>query len=467
MREVRNTTAPFFVLLHKEVLLSTNDLPSSLPSVVLDLLQDFEDVFPDEIPAGLPPLRGIEHQIDLVPGASLPNRPAYRTNPAETKEIQRQVKELLDKGYVRESLSPCAVPVLLVPKKDGSWRMCVDCRALNAITVRYRHPIPRLDDMLDELSGSIIFTKIDLRSGYHQIRMKLGDEWKTAFKTKIGLYEWLVMPFGLTNAPSTFMRLMNHVLRAFIGFVVSADGIQVDEEKVKAIKDWPTPVNGQGKLNRRHAKWIEFIETFPYVVQHKRGKDNIVADALSRRCALITQLDTKVLGLESIKTLYAVDADFNEPFSRCIDGKGWDKYYVHDGFLFRTNKICIPACSIRQVLLQEAHAGGLAGHFGVKKTLDMPSDHFFWPHMRRDVQRHVGCCIEQVNLDATKRSDFIKRLHAETRKNIEKKSAQYAKQANKGMMECTNKHGMMMDSARQIYARNLDVHERGKTIQLP
>jgi hypothetical protein len=132
---VRNTTTPFFVLLHKKVLLSTHDLPSSLPSVFLDLLQDFEDVFPDEIPAGLPPLRGIEHQIDLVPGASLPNRLAYRTNPEETKEIQRQVKELLDKGYVRESLSPCAVPVLLVPKKDGSWRMCVDCHAINAITV--------------------------------------------------------------------------------------------------------------------------------------------------------------------------------------------------------------------------------------------------------------------------------------------------------------------------------------------
>ncbi|WVZ75954.1 hypothetical protein U9M48_023966, partial [Paspalum notatum var. saurae] len=142
LREVRNTTAPFFVLLHKEVLLSTNDLPSSLPSVVLDLSQDFKDVFPDEIPAGLPPLCGIEHRIDLVPGASLPNRPAYHTNPEETKEIQRQVKELLDKGYVRESLSPCAVLVLLVPKKDGSWRMCVDCRAINAITVRYRHPIP-------------------------------------------------------------------------------------------------------------------------------------------------------------------------------------------------------------------------------------------------------------------------------------------------------------------------------------
>ena len=119
------------------------------------------------MPSGLPPIRGIEHQIDFVSGAIIPNRLAYRSNPEETKELQRQVEELLTKRHVRESMSPCTVPMLLVPKKDESWRTCVDCRAINDITVKYRHPIPRLDDMLDELHGSCIFTKIDLKSGYY------------------------------------------------------------------------------------------------------------------------------------------------------------------------------------------------------------------------------------------------------------------------------------------------------------
>jgi hypothetical protein len=501
---------PLIVLMYKEALLCTNDLVGALPSVIISLLQEFEDVLPKEVPYGLPPIRGIEHQIDFISGVSIPNRPPYRSNPKETKELQRQVRELLEKGYVRESMSPCAVPVLLVPKKDGTWRMCVDCRAINNITVKYRHPIPRLDDMLDELHGSCVFTKIDLKSGYHQIRMKEGDEWKTAFKTKYGLYEWFVMPFGLTNALSTFMRLMNHVLRAFIGrfvvvyfndiliysnnleeyvmhvksvleilrkeklfanlkkctfctdklvflgFVVSKRGIEVDEEKVKAIQEWPTPttISQVWSFHGLASYYRWFVRDFSSLaspltevikknVPFKWGKEqekafNLIKEKLTNAPLLVLPNFAKAFEIECDASGIGIGAVLMQEgrpvayFSEKLSGaalnyptydkeiyalvralENWQHYLWPKEFVIHTDHESLKHLKGQQ-RLNRRHAKWV----GFIET---------FPYVIRYKQVN-----ERTSLDGQKKAEMVKKLHDSVRQQIQKKNEQYANKANKG-----------------------------------
>jgi Reverse transcriptase (RNA-dependent DNA polymerase) len=178
-----------------------------------DLLEEFKDVFPEDLPDGLPPERSHDFKIILQPLESPQKRPLYKLTQADTEELQKQLSQLLGKGFIKPSSSPSGSPILFVNKKDRGTRMCVDYRALNQLTVKNCYPLPRLDDIFDKLRHAQFFSKIDLRSGYHQIRLDPDSVPLTAFRTKYGLYEFLVLPFGLTNAPAIFMSLMNDVFR--------------------------------------------------------------------------------------------------------------------------------------------------------------------------------------------------------------------------------------------------------------
>ncbi|GJV90448.1 putative reverse transcriptase domain-containing protein [Tanacetum coccineum] len=181
----------------------------------ISVVREFEDVFLEDL-SGLPPQRQVEFRIDLVPGVTPIVKSPYRLAPSEMQELSGQLQELQDKGFIRPSHSPWGAPVLFVKKKDGSLRMCIDYRELNKLTIKNRYPLPRIDDLFDQLQGSRYFSKIDLRSGYHQLRVHEDDIPKTAFRTRYGHFEFTVMPFGLTNAPAVFMDLMNRVCKLYL-----------------------------------------------------------------------------------------------------------------------------------------------------------------------------------------------------------------------------------------------------------
>eukprot|EP00253_Pinus_taeda_P010631 PITA_10631 len=522
----------------------------------IPVIQEFADVFPEEIP-GLPPRRDIDFTIELVPGAAPVSRAPYRMSVPELTELKMQLQELLEKNYIRPSVSPWGAPVLFVKKKDDTLRMCIDYRQLNKLTIKNKYPLPRIDELFDQVKGATVFSKIDLRSGYHQIRIKDEDIAKTAFRTRYGHYEFVVLPFGLTNAPATFMCLMNgifhpyldqfvlifiddiliysrsieehhehlrivlqtlreHQLYAkfskcdffkeeiqYLGHVISKDGIAVDPEKIKAIMDWPIPkavtdvrsfmglagyyrrfVEGFSKvafpitslqkkgklfhwtpncqksfeqlkhllttapvlsiadpnkdyvmwrhylmgrkfllhtdhhsltnyfsqptLNARQARWVDFLSGFDFDIKHLQGKENKVADALSRKVQSLYEISIsgwKSPFLEIIKEIADQDTEYQQlklQIQKYAREDSQQEYELDDaGRIYYKKRLYVPNQSkIKNLIMDEFHVSHYASHPGYQKMITAIRKEYFWPGMKKSIVKYLSQCLECQQIKA-------------------------------------------------------------------
>nr|GFC21760.1 reverse transcriptase domain-containing protein [Tanacetum cinerariifolium] len=282
------------------------------------VIRDFPEVFPDDLP-GLPPPWQVEFRIDLAPGAAPVARAPYRLAPSEMKELAKQLQELSEKGFIRPSSSPWGAPVLFMKKKDGSFHMCIDYRELNKLTVKNRCPLPRIDDLFDQLQGSSVYLKIDLRTGYHQLRIREEDIPITAFRTREGVHVDPAKIAAIKNwaTPTTptevrqFLGLAGYYRRFIKGFSLISKPLTKLNQKNKKF-EWGTEAGeafqtlwrhylygtkcvvytdhkslqyilDQKELNMRQRRWIEFLSDYDCEIRYHPEKANVVADALSQK----------------------------------------------------------------------------------------------------------------------------------------------------------------------------------------
>ncbi|GJY38099.1 putative reverse transcriptase domain-containing protein [Tanacetum coccineum] len=413
-------------------------------------VRDFPEVFPEDLP-GLPPTRQVEFQIDLVPGAVPVARAPYRLAPSKMEELSTQLQELSDKGFIRPSSSPWGAPVLFVKKKDGSFRMCIDYRELNKLTVKNRYPLPRIDNLFDQLQGSSVYSKIDLGSGYHQLRIRDDDIPKTAFKTRYGHYEFQVMPFGLTSAPIMFMDLMNRT-----NFGVAQEGIivrQVLEVRLLAVEEGFSKIaKPMTKLTQKSIKfnWGEKEETAFQTLKQKlcsapilalsEGSENFIVycDASHKGLGAVLMQKEKVIAYASRqlkiheKSYTTHDLELGAVMfalkmwrhylygTKCVilnsqvEARKEENYGTEDlcgmikhlesradGTLCLKNRSWIPCFGdLRALIMHESHKSKFSIHPGSDKMYQDLKKLYWWPNMKAEIATSVSKCMTCAKVKA-------------------------------------------------------------------